>query len=111
MRSVPESFTKTLPRSSRRRSAVQPFGNVDQADMIDDDRRLDRGDEVVMIEHALAAEMHGDVPAVPRHCLDDPAHVLTRHGRAKMSKMKMQADAAHTGLVEPFDLRSRHIGF
>ena len=64
-----------------------------------------------MLEHALAAEMHGDVPAVPRHCFDDLAHVLARHRRAKMREMKMQADAAHAGLVEPFDLGGRHIGF
>src|SRR6516164_11756943 len=48
----------------RERRAVKPFGDVDAADMVDDDGGIDRSDEIVMLAHSLAAQMHGDMPAI-----------------------------------------------
>src|SRR6202040_1168161 len=99
------------PTQHRERRAVEPFGNIDAADMVDDDGRIDRSDEIVMLAHPLAAQMHGDMPAVRRDRLDNLTHVRVWHRRAEMGKMKMQADAADTGLVEPLDLSRRRIRF
>src|SRR3974377_1669350 len=89
----------------RKRRAVEPFGNIDAADMVDDNGGIDRSNEIIVLAHPLAAQMHGDMPAVRRDRLDNLTHVLVRHRRAEMRKMKMQADTADTGLVEPLDLR------
>src|SRR5262249_50204551 len=52
------------PAQRRKRRAVEPFGNVYAADMVDDDGRIDRSNEIVVLAHPLAAKMHRDMPAV-----------------------------------------------
>src|SRR3984885_11127378 len=82
---------------------MQALGNVDAADMVNHHRRFDRGDELVEIDDIIAADVHFNVPAVWRDLLDDPEHLLTRLRRPQMPGEKMQAHAAHAGVVEPLD--------
>jgi len=49
----PDIATIEKPAQRRECRAVQPFGDVNAADMIDDDRRVDGGDEVVVLDHPL----------------------------------------------------------
>src|ERR1700686_4590360 len=56
------------------RRAIQAFGDIDAPHMVDHHRRLDRGDEIVVIHQAATADVIGDVPAVGRDLLDDLVH-------------------------------------
>src|SRR3984957_3569531 len=87
-----------------KRRAVQTFGDIDTPHMVDHHRRFDRGDKIVVIDQAAAADVIGDVPAVGRDLLDDLAHVVARPRRAAVGKIPMQPHAAHAGVVEPLHL-------
>src|SRR5580693_8833826 len=89
------------------RGAVQAFGDIDASHMVDHHRRLDRGDEIVVIDEARAADVIGDVPAVGRDLLDDLAHLVARPRRATMGKIPMQPHAAYAGVVKPLDFGVR----
>src|ERR1700722_17972961 len=68
------------------RRAVQAFGDIDTPHVVDHHRRFDRGDKIVVIDQAAAADVIGDVPAVGRDLLDDLAHVVARPRRAAVGK-------------------------
>src|ERR1700722_15347127 len=90
-----------------KRAAVQAFGDIDAPHMVDHHRRLDRGDEIVVIDEARAADVIGDMPAVRRDLLDDRPHLVARPRRAAVGKIPMQPHATHAGVVEPFHLGVR----